>query len=79
VYLAGGRACLQNSCNIANVKYEERVSRDQPLSDNTKYAELLVNDEVIATGQGESLKAAKKAAYKQAHLTIQSYCYSIKV
>ncbi|XP_033163741.1 NF-kappa-B-repressing factor [Drosophila mauritiana] len=79
VYLAGGRCSLQNSCQIANVKYEERDSREQPLSDNTKCAEILVNDEVIATGQGESLKAAKKAAYKQAHLTIQSYCYSIKL
>ncbi|EDV49002.1 NF-kappa-B-repressing factor [Drosophila erecta] len=79
VYLAGGRNCLQNSCNIANVKYEERASLDQVVSDNTKYAELLVNNEVIATGQGETLKAAKMAAHKQACLALQSHCYSIKL
>ncbi|XP_039491909.1 NF-kappa-B-repressing factor [Drosophila santomea] len=79
VYLAGGRNCLQNSCNIANVKYEERASLDQPVNDNKKYAELLVNNEVIATGQGETLKAAKQAAHKQACMTLQSHCYSIKL
>jgi len=45
----------------------------------TKYVEVLVNDEVVATGQGENLKSAKLAAFKQALLVLQSHCYSIKV
>lgn len=45
----------------------------------TKYVEVLVNDEVVATGQGENLKSAKLAAFKQALLVLQSHCYSIKL
>ncbi|XP_017055233.1 uncharacterized protein LOC108097468 [Drosophila ficusphila] len=79
LYLAGGRSCLRNSCTVANVKYEERVSQDQPASDTTKYAEVLINDSVIASGQGENLKTAKQAAFKQALLFLQTHCYSIKL
>ncbi|KAH8363422.1 hypothetical protein KR084_010025, partial [Drosophila pseudotakahashii] len=77
--LAGGRNCLRNSCSVANCKYEERASLDQQATDATKYAEVLINDEVIASGQGESLKTAKTAAFKQALLMLQSHCYSIKL
>ncbi|KAH8347017.1 hypothetical protein KR059_004106, partial [Drosophila kikkawai] len=79
LYLAGGRSCLRNSCTTFNIKYEERASQEQPPSDTTKYAEVLLNDEVIASGQGENLKVAKMAAFKQALLLIQSHCYSIKL
>ncbi|XP_017119081.1 uncharacterized protein LOC108140660 [Drosophila elegans] len=79
LYLAGGRSCLRNSCTAVNMKYEERASQDQPVSDTTKYAEVLLNDAVISSGQGENLKAAKLAAFKQALLLLQSHCYSIKL
>ncbi|XP_020818379.1 uncharacterized protein LOC110191774 [Drosophila serrata] len=79
LYLAGGRSCLRNSCTVNNIKYEERASLEHPPTDTTKYAEILVNDEVIASGQGENLKVAKMAAFKQALLLLQSHCYSIKL
>ncbi|XP_017067810.1 NF-kappa-B-repressing factor isoform X2 [Drosophila eugracilis] len=79
LFLAGGRNCLRNSCTSANLKYEERASKDQPATAMTKYADVLINDEVIASGQGENIKAARFAAFKQALLFLQSHCYSIKL
>ncbi|KAH8310242.1 hypothetical protein KR044_000163, partial [Drosophila immigrans] len=77
IYLAGGRSCLRNSCTTVKMKYEEREA--QPADDVTKTAEVLLNDQVIATGSGESLKIAKMAAFKQAILLLQTHCYSIKL
>ncbi|XP_060647247.1 NF-kappa-B-repressing factor [Drosophila nasuta] len=81
IYLAGGRSCLRNSCNTVKIKYEERSSEAQQAiaDDLSKTAEILLNDEVIATGIGENLKIAKLAAYKQAILLLQTHCYSIKL
>ncbi|XP_016979299.1 uncharacterized protein LOC108044709 [Drosophila rhopaloa] len=78
LYLSG-RECLRNSCNIANMKYEERANQDQPASDTTKYADAFLNEVVIGSGQGENLKVAKYTAFKQALLFLQSHCYSIKL
>lgn len=78
IYLAGGRSCLRNSCNLAKMKYDERLIETQT-NETSKTAEIVINDEVIATGQGDNLKAAKVAAYKQALLLLQTHCYSIKV
>ncbi|KAH8313704.1 hypothetical protein KR067_010593 [Drosophila pandora] len=79
LFLAGGRSCLRNSCTASNLKYDERASLEHQATDTTKYAEVLVNDQVIASGQGENLKVAKQAAFKQALLLLQSHCYSIKL
>ncbi|KRG02300.1 uncharacterized protein Dmoj_GI22032, isoform B [Drosophila mojavensis] len=78
IYLAGGRSCLRNSCNLAKMKYDERLIETQT-NETSKTAEIVINDEVIATGQGDNLKAAKVAAYKQALLLLQTHCYSIKL
>ncbi|TDG51376.1 hypothetical protein AWZ03_002171 [Drosophila navojoa] len=78
IYLAGGRSCLRNSCNLAKMKYDERSIETQTM-ETSKTAEIVINDEVIATEQGENLKAAKMAAYKQALLLLQTHCYSIKL
>ncbi|KAH8265452.1 hypothetical protein KR038_008231, partial [Drosophila bunnanda] len=79
LYLAGGRSCLRNSCIVNNITYEERSSLEHPSTDTTKYAEILVNEEVVASGEGENLKVAKMAAFQQALLLLQSHCYSIKL
>ncbi|KAM8703343.1 hypothetical protein ACLKA7_008031 [Drosophila subpalustris] len=79
IYLAGGRSCLRNSCTASKTKYEERQSEAQPADDTSKTAEILINDQVIATGSGENLKAAKLSAYKQGVLFLQTHCYSIKL
>ncbi|KAH8381782.1 hypothetical protein KR009_000177, partial [Drosophila setifemur] len=79
LYLAGGRNSLRNSCTASCMKYEERVCQEFQSTDTAKYAEVVINEEVIATGQGESLKEAKHAAFKQALLLLQSNCYSIKL
>ncbi|EDW59075.2 NF-kappa-B-repressing factor [Drosophila virilis] len=78
IYLAGGRSCLRNACNIAKMKYDERLSETQT-DDMSKTADILINDEIIASGRGENPKAAKLAAYKQAVLLLQTHCYSIKL
>ncbi|KAH8306416.1 hypothetical protein KR018_010786 [Drosophila ironensis] len=81
VYLSGDRSCLRNSCTAISVKYDERAGvPEHPSDEDTcKYAEVLINDEVIARAQGETLKAAKLAAFKQALLLLQGHCYSIKL
>ncbi|XP_032596701.2 NF-kappa-B-repressing factor, partial [Drosophila grimshawi] len=77
IFLAGGRSCIRNSCNMANMKYDERQGDEQ--SDASKSAEILVNDTLIASASGENLKAAKLMAFKQALLLLQAHCYSIKL
>ncbi|XP_017141257.1 NF-kappa-B-repressing factor isoform X1 [Drosophila miranda] len=79
LYLAGGRSCLRNSCTISQIKYEERPCKEPESTEKTKYSEILVNNEAIAVGQGETLKAAKIAAFKQALFLLQTHCYSIKL
>ncbi|KAH8358698.1 hypothetical protein KR093_001852, partial [Drosophila rubida] len=78
IYLAGGRSCLRNCCITAKMKYEERQCETQP-DEGVSTAEILLNDQVIATGSGDNLKIAKLAAYKQAMLLVQTHCYSIKL
>ncbi|ALC47486.1 CG31301 [Drosophila busckii] len=78
IYLTGGRCCLRNSCVVSQIKYDERQVPTTTDENDTVF-EVLINDEVIATGSGETVKAAKMAAFKQALLLLQTHCYSIKL
>ncbi|EDW80900.2 uncharacterized protein Dwil_GK11774 [Drosophila willistoni] len=84
IQLAGGRNCLRNSCSLIKAKYDERVANPDlkpNKDDGSRYygQEILINDEVVATGWGDSLKTCKLEAFKQALIVLQSQCYSYKI
>ncbi|XP_068155332.1 CDKN2A-interacting protein isoform X2 [Drosophila tropicalis] len=80
IQLAGGRNCLRNSCSLIKAKYDERQAKPDPNKANgTTIFEILINDEIVAAGSGDSVKTGKLEAFKQALIVLQSLCYSYKV